>query len=203
MHARDVMTHSVVTVQPETALAEATAILVRRGFTALPVVDDSGELVGIVSEADIVGHRFAEGASASGGTSQLPRTVADVMTSPVLGVSHDVDLSTVARAMLLGHRRALPIIDGSKLVGIITRRDILRMLTRTDSEIADEVRKHLRVLGGADRWSVQVVDGEAIVRDQFEEATDRDVAQVLAEAVPGVLRATVLAADAGDAAGNG
>jgi CBS domain-containing protein len=200
MRARDVMTRSVVTVRPETTVADAISILVRRGFTSLPVVDDQGELVGIVSEADIVGDRFAEVASTE--STRPSRAVVDVMTSPVLGVSHDVDLSTVARAMLLGHRRSMPIVDGSKLIGIITRRDILRMLTRTDAEIADDVRKHLRVLGGYGRWNVQVTDGEVMVRDQFEEAIDHDVAQVLAEAVPGVLRATVLAGDPTDVAGN-
>lgn len=184
MHARDIMTKTVVSVLPSVPVAKAAGTLAYRGFTALPVTDEAGALIGIVSEADLIRNRLAD---------QPAATVGDVMTSPVVGVSHDTDVTIIARAMLATDRRCMPIVDGPKLVGIVTRRDIVGALARPDADIATEVRRHLQVLGGRSRWSVQVSGGEVFVTDQFGEASDRAVAQVLAEAVPGVIRATISA----------
>ena len=189
MRARDIMTRAVVSVRTATAVTEAAGTLSYRGFTALPVVGETGELIGIVTEADLIRNRFPDNPSASPGA-----TVGDVMTSPVVGVSHDADVTVIARAMLTTQRRCLPIVDGNTLVGVVTRGDIVRALARTDAEIAADVRRHLQVLGGHSRWSVQVSNGEVVVTDQFHEASDRAVVQVLAESVPGVIRAIITAA---------
>lgn len=188
MRARDIMTKSVVSVLPTTHVTEAAGILSYRGFTALPVVGAGGELVGIVTEADLIRNRFPDNPSEQAGAA-----VGDVMTSPVVGVSHDADVTVIARAMLTTQRRCMPIVDGSTLVGVITRGDIVRALARTDAEIAADVRGHLQVLGGNSRWSVQVSNGEVVVTDRFQEASDRAVVQVLAESVPGVIRAIITA----------
>jgi predicted transcriptional regulator len=169
---------------PGVPVAQAAGTLAYRGFTALPVTNEAGELQGIVTEADLFRNRLADHPAS---------TVGDVMTSPVVGVSHDTDVTIIARAMLATDRRCMPIVDGSKLVGVVTRRDIVGALARPDADIANEVRKHLQVLGARSRWSVQVNDGEVLVTDQFDEASDRAVAQVLAEALPGVIRATISA----------
>lgn len=198
MRARDIMTRSVLSVQPSVPVGKAAAMLAKRGFTALPVTDEAGELVGIVTEADLIGNRFpasepaVEAAAANGpGT-----TVGEVMTAPVVGVSHDTDVSVVAREMLTSRRRSLPIVDGNRLVGVITRRDIVRALARTDEEIAADVRAKLGVIGGLSRWSVQVGNGEVVLVDRYQEASDRAVAQALVESVPGVITVSVLAAAA-------
>jgi len=192
MRAREIMTKSVLTVQPTATVGKASEMLTYRGFSALPVVDENGALVGIVTEADLIRNRFPQpsGDPATVGLSPA-RTVAEVMTTPAVAVSHDEDLSVLARVMLAEHRRCVPVVDGTRLVGVVTRRDMVRVLSRTDAEIAADVRKNLQVLGGQARWSVQVTDGEVIVRDLFDRASDRPVAQVLAEAVPGVIRAAV------------
>lgn len=198
MRARDIMTRSVLSVQPSVPVAKATAILAKRGFTALPVTDEAGDLVGIVTEADLIGNRFpvseqaAEAAAANGPGA----TVDEVMTAPVVGVSHDTDVSVVAREMLTGRRRSLPIVDGNRLVGVVTRRDIVRALARTDEEVAADVRAKLGVIGGLSRWSVQVGNGEVVLVDRYREASDRAVAQALVESVPGVITVSVLAAPA-------
>jgi CBS domain-containing protein len=188
MRARDIMTKTVVSVLPTTPVTDAAGTLSYRGFTALPVVNEAGELIGIVTEADLIRNRFPDDPSAPPSA-----TVGDVMTSPVVGVSHDADVSMIARAMLTAQRRSMPIVDGSTLVGVVTRGDIVRALARTDAEIAADVRRHLQVLGGPSRWSVQVSNGDVVVTDRFREASDRAVVQVLAEAVPGVIRAIVTA----------
>jgi len=194
MRAREIMTKSVLTVLPTATVGKASEMLTYRGFSALPVVDAQGTLVGIVTEADLIRNRFPEQSGDPAAVGQSPaRIVADVMTAPAVAVSHDAEISVLARVMLGEHRRCVPIVDGTRLVGVVTRRDMVRVLSRTDEEIAADVRKHLQVLGGQARWSVQVTDGEVIVRDLFDEASDRPVAQVLTEAVPGVIRASVQA----------
>jgi CBS domain-containing protein len=198
MRVREIMTKSVLTAQPGVTVGKAAELLAYRGFSAMPVVDENGDLIGIVSEADLIRNRFP-GAFAGDSTATPERpakTVGEVMTSPVTGVSHDADVSELAKLMVDDKRRCVPIVDGRRLVGVVTRRDMLRMLSRSDSDVATDVRRHLQVLGGQARWTVQVLDGDVTIRDEFDEASDRHVAQVLAEAVPGVLRATVLARDA-------
>lgn len=198
MRARDIMTRSVLSVQTSVPVAKAAAILAKRGFTALPVTDEAGDLVGIVTEADLIENRFpvsepaVEAAAANGPAA----TVGEVMTAPVVGVSHDTDVSVVAREMLIGRRRSLPIVDGNRLVGVVTRRDIVRALARTDEEIAADVRAKLGVIGGLSRWSVQIGNGEVVLVDRYQQASDRAVAQALVESVPGVLTVSVLAAPA-------
>lgn len=196
MRARDIMTRSVLSVRPSVPVGKAAAMLAKRGFTALPVTNEAGELIGIITEADLIGNRFpvsaqaAEAAAAYGPAT----TVGEIMTTPVVGVSHDTDVSLVAREMLADKRRSLPIVDGSLLVGVITRRDIVRALARTDEEIVTDVRAKLSVIGGLSRWSVQVGNGEVVLVDRYHEASDRAVVQALVESVPGVITVSVLSA---------
>ncbi len=201
MRARDIMTKSVLSVLPSQPVGKAAAMLAKRGFTAMPVVNEAGELIGIVSEADLIGNRFpateqaAEAAAAAGPAT----TVGEVMSTPVIGVSHDTDVSVVAREMLTGNRRSLPIVDGTVLVGVITRRDIVRALARTDEEIVTDIRAKLGVIGGLSRWSVQVGNGEVVLTDRYREASDRTVAEALVESVPGVISVSILPATGDDA----
>ena len=195
MHARDVMSIKVVTVHPWTSITTAANLLSRNGYAALPVVDQDGGLAGIVTEADVIANRFPVGDSAVPGASRAgaptARTVAEVMSTPVVGVSQDADVAVVAQEMLVHRRRCVPIIDGSTLVGVITRRDLVKVLARPDQAIAMDVRSHLKYLGRPARWTVQVIDGEVILTDEFEQSSDHAVAIALADAVPGVLGVSV------------
>lgn len=119
----------------------------------------------------------------------------DIMTTRVVTTHPDARIAVVAREMLTNRRRCVPIIDGTRLVGVITRRDVVRVLARSDEDMATDVRKHLLYLGGSSRWMVQVVNGEAHLRDNFQDSSDRFVAVHLAEAVPGVIRASAVSRD--------
>ncbi len=201
MRARDIMTKSVATVLPSVPLRAAAGTLSYRGFTALPVIEQDGQLLGVISEADIIRSRFPiepPAGSVEDKAAVNEMTVADAMTSPVVGVSHDADVSVVAHEMLTHQRRFLPVVDGTRLVGVITRRDIVRVLARPDSDIAEDVRRRLAIIGGQSRWSIEVQAGEATVRDRFENASDHDVARVLTESTPGVVRANVVGRDDSD-----
>ncbi|TNC19629.1 CBS domain-containing protein [Amycolatopsis alkalitolerans] len=193
MRAQDVMSRPVVTVTPGTSAKHAARLLSEHTFTALPVVDDDDRLIGIVTEADLIGERFQQDPRCA--PEERVRvapgaTVGDVMSTPAQAMSPATDLTELARELLDTRIRAMPIVEGSRVVGIVTRGDIVRMFAREDAEIATDVRRHLAVYGGSDRWSVDVHDGVVHIVDEFDSETDRHVATVLAEAVPGVVSAT-------------
>jgi len=198
MRVRDIMTAPVTTVRPRTPIKEAAAVLAGNGFTALPVVDDD-RLVGIVTEADLVRDRVPRDPRAlCHPGEELPTvattTVGEVMTTAVVAMSPGTDVAVLAKALLDAGHRSMPIVDGSRVVGIVTRRDIVRVIARDDHTIADDVRHRLEIYGGDRRWQVEVHEGMVTIGDQFDDETDRHVATVLAEAVPGVVRATAFAA---------
>ncbi|KAA9153456.1 CBS domain-containing protein [Amycolatopsis acidicola] len=192
MRAQDIMSRPVVTVGPGATAKRAAGLLAAHGFTALPVVDEDERVIGIVTEADLIVDRFHHDPRHRTGNRPEPgATVAEVMTTPCTGMAPGSDLVEVARALLDSRIRAMPIVDGARLVGIVTRGDIVRTFARPDREIAADVRHHLAVYGGSGRWQVDVRDGIVHVVDQYDDETDRHVATVLAEAVPGVVSASV------------
>ena len=203
MRARDIMTTPVTTVCAATSIKEAAALLASNGFTALPVVDGGDRLVGIVTEADLVRDRVPRDPRAlCHPGEELPTvattTVGEVMTTPVTAMGPGTDVAVLAKALLDAGHRSMPIVDGARLVGIVTRRDIVRVIARDDHAIAQDVRHRLAIYGGERRWRVEVHDGMVSIGDEFDDETDRHVATVLAEAVPGVVCATAFAARDGD-----
>jgi CBS domain-containing protein len=198
MRARDIMTSPVVTVRADIPVKGAAALLAARGFTALPVVDGDDRLIGIVTEADLVRDRIPRDprhlVHVDVPPEQLPSrpTVGEVMSTPVTTMGPGADVVDLCTAQLEAGRRSMPIVDGSRLVGIVTRRDLVRVVGREDTAIARDVRRRLAIYGGPNRWRVDVHDGVVTLDDDYHDATDRHVATVLAEAVPGVVRADVL-----------
>jgi CBS domain-containing protein len=202
MRARDIMTTPVIAVRPETPIKEAAATLAEHGFTALPVIDADDRLIGIVTEADLVRDRVPRDPRALCHPGEAMPTVAtttvgEVMTTPAVAMGPGSDVAVLARALLDAGHRSMPIVDSARLVGIVTRRDIVRVIARDDDTIAQDVRHRLEVYGGERRWRVEVHDGMVAIGDEFDShedaETDRHVATVLAEAVPGVVRATAFA----------
>ena len=197
MRARDVMSAPVVTVTTGTSVKAAAKLLIENGFTALPVVEDDDLLIGIVTEVDLVRDRFprdpryrhtylAELAELAA-RGEPGSTVGAVMNTPVTALGRDADVVELATVMANEHVRAIPIVDDARIVGIVTRRDLVRVLARDDAAIAADVRHKLANYAGPDRWTVEVRDGRVEISDEFDNATDRHVATVLAEAVPGVI----------------
>lgn len=201
MRARDIMSSPVTLAREGTSVKEAAALLADNGFTALPVVGAAGELIGIVTEADLVRDRVPRDPRSrchpGGGETEVrpvTTTVGEVMTTPVTAMGPGTDVAVLAKALLDDGRRSMPIVDGSRVIGIVTRRDIVRVIARDDVTIAGDVRHRLESYGGDHRWHVDVHDGIVAIGDEFDDETDRHVATVLAESVPGVVRATAFAA---------
>jgi CBS domain-containing protein len=192
MRAKDLMTGSVVVVRPDTSVKEAAALLTARGFTLLPVVDGSDNLVGVVSEADLIRGRILPDPRALIDDDPPPpaeppaRRVGAVMTANPVVVDTTTDAVAVAKLMLDRHLRALPVTDGDRLVGIITRRDLLRTIARDDRDIARDVR-HRLAAACRDPWTVEVVEGVVTLATETPDSGEHHIAQVIAAALPGVV----------------
>jgi CBS domain-containing protein len=126
MKVRDVMTTAVTTLRSDTPIQAAAATLVSHGHTAAPVVDSAGALVGVVSEADLVrGRIMPEGWQVE---VEPEAVVAAVMSHGVIGATPEDDLADIVARMLDEHLRAMPVLDEGRIVGIVTRRDVLRLV---------------------------------------------------------------------------
>jgi CBS domain-containing protein len=191
MKANEIMTRPVVTASVGTAVREVAALLAQHQVTALPVVDDNGALVGIVSEGDILVNRVAPDPRnhlrRDAGHADPAHLVDDVMTTTVVAMGPTADVADIADLMLSYDVRSVPIVDGPHVVGIISRRDLLRALLRDDSAVAAEVRTRLDAYSGhQDRWHIQVTDGVVTVTGHFDDDTERQVVTNLAGTVAGV-----------------
>jgi CBS domain-containing protein len=184
MRARDIMTSPAITVTPEVPVRGAAALLVSHGFTALPVVDEDKKIIGVVTEADLLRNGYLE---ETGG-----RTVGEVMTSPSVAMDSGAEASVIARVLVDDRIRCLPIVDGSRVIGVVTRRDLVRALARTDTTVAADVQRVLDIYGDGRKWTVVVRDGEAVVGADNPDEETKNVLTALAGSIPGVLRVRVL-----------
>nr|CEL19748.1 CBS domain containing protein [Kibdelosporangium sp. MJ126-NF4]CTQ96973.1 CBS domain containing protein [Kibdelosporangium sp. MJ126-NF4] len=194
------MTTAVVTVEASTSAKEAAKLLVDNGFTTLPVIGHDGALVGVVTDADILRDRIGvdpralmhEDWPVHAEERPIPPTVGEVMTAEVVTRGPHTDAAQLAEDMLGCHLRAITIVDGGKLVGIVTRHDLLRTIARDDAAIAQDVRHHLCRAFRRGDWSATVTDGVATLVDEYGDESDRHIADVIASAVPGVRDVVVL-----------
>jgi CBS domain-containing protein len=164
------MTHEVVTVTSETSVKDAAELMVAGGFAALPVVDVRGRVVGIVAEADVLRDRLPEdprlhARRVGPGSATAPQTlVGAVMTREVRSVEPTADLADVARLIVDESLRSVPVIEDQTLVGILSRRDVLRALVRSDESIRSAVVELVeRYTGEVGCWDVDVTDGAATI----------------------------------------
>ena len=124
MLARDVMSRNVVSVRPNMPARAAAALLVVHGFTSAPVVTAEGVLGGIVTEADLMrGQRLPDPEHID---TASDTTAGEVMTPDPVTMRPLDDLSDVVAVMLAAGIRSVPIVEDGRLVGIISRRDVLR-----------------------------------------------------------------------------
>ncbi|WP_306213993.1 CBS domain-containing protein [Actinoplanes sp. RD1] len=201
MRARDIMSSPVHTVVQTCSVESASQLMAAKAVTALPVVDGYGRLVGMVSESDLLWHRVPADPTAHArripGTdpAERPGMVCEVMSPYPLTTYPDVDVAEVAETMLGNDVRSIPVLDDDDLVGIISRRDILRAMVRGDEVLAREVQQRLdEYADGQHRWSVTVDSGVAHVAGVFVNDTEEAVVTVLARTVPGIADIHVVAA---------
>jgi CBS domain-containing protein len=171
MQARDIMTSEVVSVRPDVPIRQIARLLRDKGISAVPVVDDGGAPVGMVSEGDLVG-RDEQAREArrdwwltllAEGTDLSPDFLAslrkdgtrarEVMSAPVVTVAENADLRDVAR-LLTEHRiKRVPVVRDGRIVGIVSRADLLRAMTVEESAPARSRAAAIRhdIFAGLDR----------------------------------------------------
>ena len=190
MLVQDVMTHDAITVIPSVGIKAAMTKLAFAEISSMPVVDDEGHLCGIVSEADLI-QEVADDPRAHERPVTIhpvapPHTVEDVYTrSPVAIGPHD-DVTAAVDVMTAKGFKSLPVVDhDNRLLGVVSRSDIVRALARDDDVIADDVRRLLEAFGHAS-WTVAVTGGVVEV-DGPPDAGQRSLAHTLCRTVPGVV----------------
>jgi CBS domain-containing protein len=162
---QDVMTIEVVVTHPTTPVKQVTDLLAGHGLSALPVTDGQGRVLGVVSEADLLGgpQRPAGGPVAT--------TAGEAMTSPAVTVSPHATLTEAARRMQARGVKRLPVVaDSGRLIGIVSRADLLRPLVRPDEHISRDVEEMLerKLLVDPARVEVEVRDGIVTLTGQVE-----------------------------------
>ncbi|MEV4642931.1 CBS domain-containing protein [Actinoplanes sp. NPDC049548] len=198
MRAKDIMSSPVHVIWQNATVEAAAELMAAKAVTALPVVDADSRLVGMVSESDLLWHRVPSDPTAhlrrhpDTDPEWRPGTVAEVMSPSPLTATPDADVADVAETMLQHDVRSMPVVDGRSVIGIISRRDILRVMVRNDEILAQEVQHRLdEYADGVHRWTAVVDGGVATVEGVFSNDTERAVVEVLARTVPGVAAAKV------------
>jgi CBS domain-containing protein len=212
MIASDVMTRSVISVPPDATVADAVELMLERGISGLLVVDNSGTLVGMVTEGDLlrrdeIGTRRQRSwwlrllASPSRQAADFTRThgrkVADVMTRDVISVDAKASLSDIV-ALMEEHRiKRVPVLEGDKVVGLVSRADLLRALSvaaRERGAAADDRSIRERILDTLthENWApkttlnVTVVNGVVDLWGTISNDQERRAICVMAENTLGV-----------------
>jgi CBS domain-containing protein len=214
MKARDVMVAPVITVKPTASVKEAAEMLVENRISGLPVVDDDGKLVGVVSEGDLL-HRVEAGTDrrrswwlqlftgdtrlASEYIEAHARKVADVMSRRVITAPPDTPLSDIAIRMEKNAINRVPIVDsGGQLVGIVSRANLVQAIATAPRSaeappVSDtEIRKKLMDKLKAQPWAhtelltLTVSDGVVNLWGIVTSETERKAIRVAAEEMPGV-----------------
>ena len=214
MRAKDIMTESIVSVNVKETVFDAAELLLGAGVSAAPVVNDQGNVLGIVSEADLI-HRAeiataprrswlqrllgGEATAARDFVSTHARKVADVMTREVVTASDDATLVELVELIEKHRVKRIPIVRDDKLVGIVSRANLLGALLSREPEggaagLPDDNQLRQAVVDAFDkqawksRWPVNVVVSDRTVHLWgFVEGEDiRKAYRVAAENVPGV-----------------
>jgi CBS domain-containing protein len=174
MRAGQVMTSDVLSIASGATVFEAAEMLVGSGVSAMPVVDSTGRMIGIVSEADLIRraeigtepHRSwfervfgDEEAAAKEYVALHARRVADVMSKPVVTVQEDDPLGYVADVMARHGVKRVPVLRGDALVGIVSRADLLQALLSRDPRAAgahpadEQIRREIEAVVGKQPWT--------------------------------------------------
>jgi len=214
MKASDIMTRDVKTVTPDATIEEAVNLLLSIRASGLPVVDDTGRLVGIVSETDFL-HRVEIGTAkrrprliefllgpgevAEAYVMSHSRKVGDVMTRDVVTVAANASLNEIVAVMEKRKVKRVPVVTGDELVGLVTRSDVLRAFTAArptppapldDQAILDRLLAELNAQGFASPRALDVTVDHGVVTltgEIFDER-QRPALTVAAENIPGVTK---------------
>lgn len=213
MRARDIMTTDPITVPPDTPIEAVAALMADRGISGLPVVDADGRLVGIVTDGDLMRRLSAKedkpasvfaallGATADQAMAYARahgRRVRDVMSTNLATVTEDATVEEVAHILETKRIRRVPVVRDGRLVGVVSRADLLRAVmapigSGAEAEASDpRIRREIIARMRAEPWVSthfvfpMVKDGVVSFHGFLSTQEVRTALRVLAEGVPGV-----------------
>ena len=212
MRAHQIMTRPVITVLPDATITEAASIMLQRHISGLPVVDAAGKLVGIVSEGDFIRRseigtqrrrsRFLKfilgpGQAATDFVHEHGRRIAEIMTHDPVTVTEDTSLETIVSLMEKNKLKRLPVIRADRVVGIVSRANLLQAVASLARQIPDptadddHIRNRIIDALGRNDWcphglSVVVRDGVVNLGGIITDERARQAAIVCAENIAGV-----------------
>ena len=213
MQARDVMTRSVISIDPDSTVLQAARLMLQHRISGLPVVDGAGRLVGILSEGDFLRRRETQtqrrrsrwleflmgpGRMAEEYTHSHGSKVSEVMTTEVQMVNEDASLDDIVQLMERHHIKRVPVMQDGKLTGIVTRSNLMHAmvsLARTAPPVAESdtaIREQLLAEIKRQTWApaamvdVVVRDGVVELWGTIFDERQRDALRIAAENIPGV-----------------
>ncbi len=202
MNIETLMSKHVVTASPDTPLKRVARMLTRYRISGVPVCDESGAVLGVVTEADILckeqglipepggmlGWLFEK--ADSEGARILARTAAEAMSTPAMTIAPGASISEAARIMITRRINRLPVVEDGRLVGIVSRADLVRAFHRSDDEIERELNEdvllHQLWLSPND-VHVSVEEGVVEIAGMVENKTQAQLVAAYALRVPGVV----------------
>jgi CBS-domain-containing membrane protein len=207
MKARDLMSSRCVVVSPDNKVGSAAQLMLDHDLSGLPVVGDDGRLVGIITEGDLLRRAELGGwrNDAAGTASAEERArgylksrgwkVGDVMTKDVVTVEEDTSAGRIASLMADYGIKRLPVLKDEKLVGIVSRRDLLKLICRSGPDTTaagqEALERSIRArlgqdLGlGEDQVRVEIVAGVVHLRGSVGSTAERDAIRTLVESLRG------------------
>jgi len=213
MNASDVMTRNIVTVRPGSSIAEAIQLMLENRVSGLPVLDDEGKVVGILTEGDLL-RRSETGTErhrprwleilmgprriAGEYVKTHGRRVEEIMSHDLISVTEETPLDDVVQLMERRRIKRVPVLDGDSLVGMVSRTDLLRALGRAldvqpaamhrDDEILDRIYAELEKAAWVpkDGVAVTVTNGVVDLNGVILEEKEREALRIVAENTPGV-----------------
>jgi CBS-domain-containing membrane protein len=199
----DVMTAGVITVGPETRYQHIVNLLIEYGISAVPVVDEAEYVLGVVSEGDLATKvEFAaaeplehdrsqdDESRQKAATKAHADSASELMTSPAVTISGDATVAAAARAMADADVKRLPVVSSEgRLIGIVSRRDLLRIHLRGDVEIRTEISDLLEGWFRPQRQQIKVAvtDGVVTLTGDAQDRRQAEHAVLLASSIDGVV----------------
>ncbi len=204
MNVRDVMTTSVISVRPEAPLKEVARTLAEHGISGVPVVDDAQQVIGVVSEADFLlkeqeppHHRFTpfswlfDRKAADRMEEKLHATTAgQIMTRPAITIGADRPLREAAAVMTRNGINRLPVLEQGRIVGIVTRADLVGTFLVSDDELQRRVQHDVMqetMWMGPDEVEVGVHDGVVTLAGTVDRRSTATILERLVGQVDGVV----------------
>lgn len=199
------MTKAVLTVGPDTPLKDVARLLIDAGIAGAPVVDAAGTVHGVVSEGDFLikgqgaeglrHRRFAgllgEGRETRAQREKLgARTAGEAMSTPAITITPERPIREAAALMTQRHVNRLPVVDSGRLVGIVTRSDLVRAYIRSDEELTRTILEDVLLKAlwlNPASFQVAVADGEASIAGNVERRSTAVMVEESVRMVPGIV----------------